>query len=472
MTGMSEKTFEAIAPDALKRLVDIVGDRNLVTSEEDMEPYSRDETEDLRFMPEAVAKPATAEEVSRIMKLASAARFPVTPRGGGTGLSGGALPVHGGLVLSTERMKTIEEIDERNLTATAAAGVVTEELQNEVEKRDLFYPPDPASRGSCTLGGNVAECAGGPRALKYGVTGDYVLGVEAVLPDGTTLRTGKKLYKDAAGYNLTRLLSGSEGTLAVVTRVILRLLPLPVFRRTLLVPFDSIEKAAGCVRRLFMNRIVPCSAEFMDRQAVELAENKLGRKAPVDPGEALLLLEVDGSDLEALQREYEKMGGICLEAGANDVLVAESSEKQNLMWDIRRAVGEAVKAISVYKEEDTVVPPAELPELVSGIRDVARAHGIIAVCYGHAGDGNIHCNILKGGMSDERWRTALPAAVREIHGRAVALGGSITGEHGVGFTQKPFLTTALSQAEIALMKRIKNAFDPLGILNPGKIFPD
>lgn len=464
--------YRPITPAIVSELAELVGDRYVLTDPGEMEPYSHDETEDLRFLPEAVVKPASAPEVSGIMQIAAREKFPVTPRGGGTGLSGGALPVCGGLVLSTERMNRIAEIDRANLAAEAEAGVITETFQNEVEDEDLFYPPDPASRGSCTLGGNVAECAGGPRALKYGVTGDYVLGVEAVLPDGTVFRTGKKLYKDAAGYDLTHLLVGSEGTLAIVTKITTRLLPRPLYRRTLLVPFGSVEKAAGCVNRLFLNRIVPCAAEFMDRKAAELAERKLEKKLPVRAGEALLLLEVDGSDLDALRREYERMGEICLEAGAEDVLLADSDEKQNMMWDIRRAVGEAVKSISVYKEEDTVVPPAQLPRLLDEIRRITEKHRITAVCYGHAGDGNIHCNILKGDMDDERWGSVLPDAVREIHRRTVELGGSITGEHGVGFTQRPFLPIALSQTEISLMKKIKRAIDPLDILNPGKMFPE
>ena len=469
---MPENVYNPIINEIISKLAEIVGEKNMLADAEAMEPYSHDETEDLRFMPEVVVKPASMAEVAAVMKLAAQEHFAVTPRGGGTGLSGGALPIHGGVVLSTERMNRLVEIDEPNLMAVVEAGTITEAFQDEVEKHNLFYPPDPASRGSCTMCGNVAECAGGPRALKYGVTGDYILGVEAVLPDGTVLHTGGKLYKNAAGYDLTHIIVGSEGTLAIVTKIITRLLPLPVYRRTLLVPFDSLEKAADCVHRLFMNRIVPCSAEFMDRRAVELVEKKLDKKVPVHVGAALLLLEVDGSDLAALQKEYERMGEICLEAGAADVLLAESGEKQKMMWDIRRACGEAVKSISVYKEEDTVVPPARLPQLIGEITRITEQYSITAVCYGHAGDGNIHCNILKGDMDEERWKNVLPRAIREIHQRTVALGGSITGEHGVGFSQKPFLSIALSEAEISLMKKIKTAFDPLNILNPGKIFTD
>lgn len=464
--------YKPISRQTLAALSDIVGARNLITDTDALEPYSHDETEDYRFTPEAAVKPSNTAEISAVMALATREFFPVTPRGGGTGLSGGALPVMGGLVLSTERLNRIVEIDTPNLAAVAEAGVITETFQNETEALDLFYPPDPASRGSCTLGGNVAECAGGPRALKYGVTRDYVLGVEAVLPDGTIIQTGRKLYKDAAGYDITGLLTGSEGTLAIISKIIFRLLPRPLFRRTLLVPFDSAEKAANCVNRLFLNRIIPCAAEFMDSSAAALAEQKLGKKLPVDVREALLLLEIDGNDPDALQKQFERMGEICLEAGAADVLLADSEAKQNLMWSIRRAVGEAVKSISVYKEEDTVVPPSQLPRLLDEIKKIAHKYSITAVCYGHAGDGNIHCNIVKGGMDEERWKNVLPAAAGEILQSAVDLGGSITGEHGVGFSQKSFLPFALSGCEIELMRKIKETFDPLSILNPGKIFPD
>jgi glycolate oxidase len=450
----------------------VVGEKYVITGGDDLEPYTHDESEDLRFPPDAAVKPGSTDEVSRVLRRCTDRGIAVTPRGGGTGLSGGALCVSGGVSLSLERMNRILEIDTKNLMAVVQPGVVVETLHNEVEDIGLFYPPDPASRGSCFIGGNLAECAGGARAMKYGVTKDYVLGVEAVLPDGTVFRSGGKLLKNVTGYNLTQLLIGSEGTLAVITEIILKLIPRPVYRRTLLAPFDSLEVAAAAINAVFMNRIVPCAVEFMERDAIQAAERMLDRSFPYSDSEALLLLELDGNDLETIGREIEKVGEILLDSGAKDVLVAESDARQKDMWDMRRSLGEAVKKISAYKEEDTVVPRAALPQLMRALKEISKRHGFTTICYGHAGDGNIHANIIKGDMDDGRWRNQLPILIADIHRAVVGMGGMISGEHGIGYTQKIYLPIALSAAEIAIMKAIKNVFDPKGILNPGKIFPD
>lgn len=450
----------------------VVGEKYVITGGDDLEPYTHDESEDLKFTPDAVVKPATTDEVSRVMRHCWERGIPVTPRGGGTGLSGGALCVHGGVSLSLERMNRIIEIDTKNMMAVVQPGVIVQTLQEEVEKLGLFYPPDPASKGSCVFGGNLAECAGGARALKYGVTKDYVLGLEAVLPDGRVIRTGGKLLKNVTGYNLTQLLIGSEGTLAVITEIILKLIPKPVYHRTILVPFDSLETAASALNAVFMNRIVPCAVEFMERDAIKSAERMLERSFPYSDSEALLLIELDGNDLDTINRELERVGEILLENGAKDVLVAESEQRQNEMWEMRRSLGEAVKKISAYKEQDTVVPRAALPELMRALKEISRRHGFTAICYGHAGDGNIHANIVKGGMDDEKWRNELPALIADIHRATVGMGGMISGEHGIGYTQKIYMPIALSETELSLMKAIKNVFDPKGILNPGKIFPD
>jgi glycolate oxidase len=461
--------FSKVTPALVDRLRAIVGAGNVEL--DDLEPYSHDYTEDFRFPPEVAVRPRTTEEVARVVRLANDALVPVTAQGGRTSLSGGALCVHGGIALSLERMNRIVEVDAENLFAVVEPAVITQALQEEVEKRGLFYGPDPASRGSCTLGGNVAHCAGGPRALKYGVTKDWVTGLVAVLPSGEVIRTGGKLMKNVTGYNLTQLLVGSEGTLAVVTEITLKLIPLPKFRRTMLAPFPDLVSAARAVTRIFDARIVPCCVEFMDRAAVEAAEKRKAASFPAK-GAATLLVEVDGNDEALLEREAERVGEACVAEGAPDVFLAMDEEQRRFIWDLRRSIGEAVKSLAPYKEEDTVVPRARLPELVAAVEEVSRRHGLTAVSYGHVGDGNLHVNILKLGVTEEEWRTRVPAAVREIFERTLALGGQITGEHGVGYVQREFLPMAYPEHQIELMRELKRVFDPKGILNPGKILPD
>lgn len=386
-------------------------------------------------------------------------------------MSGGALCVHGGVCLSLERMNRIIEIDTKNLIAVVEPGVIVEELHNAAIEAGLMYPPDPASKGSCTIGGNIAECAGGPRAVKYGVTRDYVLGVKAVLPNGEIISTGGKLLKNVTGYGLTQLITGSEGTLAVVVEATLKLIPLPPYKASLLVPFNSSQDAVKALNMIFMNRITPAAAEFMERVAIETAEKMLGKNFPCSGAEAMLLIELDGNDKDALARECEKTGETLLENGASDVLLAESFAKQNELWDLRRSIGEAVKKISAYKEEDTVVPRAVLPELIDALKKISATHGFTTICYGHAGDGNVHANIIRGDMDEKKWRDELPDAIADVHRAVVDLGGSISGEHGIGYSQKKYLPIAVGAIEIELMKKIKSIFDPNGILNPGKIFP-
>ena len=458
-----------LSPDVLARLRDAVGADHVLTS--GIEPYAHDETEDFEFPPDAVVRPGSTAEVAAVLRIASERRIPVTPQAARTSLSGGALCVHGGIALSMERMARIKDIDEGNLFCVVEPGVITQALQEEVEKRGLFYGPDPASRGSCTIGGNIAHNAGGPRALKYGVTKDWVTGLEAVIPSGEILRTGGKLMKNVAGYNLTQLLVGSEGTLAVVTEATLKLLPKPAFARTLLAPFGDVVSAARAVTEIFKARIVPCACEYMERAAVEAAERRKGVKLPVS-GEAVLLIEVDGNDESLLDRDAERIAEICMAAGAPDVFPADDPEKRKFVWDLRRSIGEAVKAISAYKEEDTVVPRMRLPELVQAVREVTKKHGLTAISYGHVGDGNLHVNILRGDLGEEAWRRGIEPAVRELFERTVAMGGQITGEHGVGYVQKNYMPIAFPKHHIELLRSVKKVFDPLGILNPGKIFPD
>jgi len=462
--------FGRLTPPIAAELASIAGEDSVLSAPAEMEPYAHDETEDLAFMPEAVVRPGSAAAVARILALATRERIPVTPRAGGTGLSGGALPVHGGIVLSMERMNRILSVDTANLQAEAEPGVITEKFQEAVEARGLYYPPDPASRGSCTLGGNLAECAGGPRAVKYGVTKDYVLALEAVLPTGALVRAGAGVLKNVTGYNLAQLLIGSEGTLAVITKILVRLIPLPRFRRVLLVPFGSLESAAEAVAGIFQAGITPSALEFMERAAVQAAEERQGKRFPSHEAEAQLLVEVDGNHEASLDADCAAIAQVVERAGASDVLLADDARKVADVWALRRGIGEAVKGISPYREEDTVVPRARLPELVRGVKEICRRYGITSVCYGHAGDGNVHVNLLKEAMADSAWNASIESAVRGIFRLTVALGGTISGEHGIGYSQKPYLPIALGEEEIALMKAIKRAIDPAGILKPGKIF--
>lgn len=434
--------------------------------------YGSDETEDLFFSPDVVVKPKTTEEVSQVLKIASELKIPVTPRGAGTGLSGGALPVYGGIVLTLEKMNRIIEIDEDNLCAVIEPGVVTERFQTEVESRGLFYPPDPASRGSCMMGGNLAECSGGPRAVKYGVTKDYILGVTAVLPNGNIIKHGGKLLKNVTGYNLTQLLIGSEGTLAVITEIVVRLIPLPKFRQTLLAPYSDLESAAATVAAIFKAGLIPSACEFMENDAIKASEAQLGIRLPFSDAASLLLIEVDGNEMSVLESERDRICEVTVENGALDVILADTAEKQKEIWRIRRATGEAVKKLSIYKEEDTVVPRYALPKLVSEVKRIAGHYGLKTICYGHAGDGNLHVNILKMDLSDEQWNHQLPGAIEEIFQATVKLGGTLSGEHGIGYSQKRYMPIAFQAHELDLLKAIKKAFDPEGILNPGKLFPD
>ncbi|RYZ54562.1 MAG: FAD-binding protein [Sphingobacteriales bacterium] len=454
--------------------VSVLGQDYVITDREKLHENASDQTEDLVFFPDVVLLPGVTEEVSSIMRYCNEAGIIVTPRGAGTGLSGGALAICGGVSLDMRRFNRILEIDTRNFQVTTEPGVITQVLQEEVRALGLMYPPDPASRGSCFIGGNVSENSGGPRAVKYGVVKDYVLNLEIVLPSGEIMWTGANVLKNATGYNLTQLIVGSEGTLAVITKVVLRLIPAVQHDLLMLVPFRSAVQACEAVNAIFLKGHTPSALEFMERDAIEWVMKFVNQTAvPLpDDVQAHLLIEVDGNEPEQLYRDMEAISEIVTGFDTGEILFADSHEQKQMLWNLRRKVGEAVKSNSVYKEEDTVVPRAQLPLLLKIIKEIGARYGFHSVCYGHAGDGNLHVNIVKQGMSDEAWQHELPKGIRELFREVVRLGGTISGEHGIGLVQKEYMDVAFTTAQLNLMRDIKRVFDPKGILNPGKIFPD
>jgi glycolate oxidase len=436
------------------------------------EQYSHDETEDIHILPACVLKPDTVEQVSQILAYCNKHQLPVTPMGARTGLSGGAIPNEGGIALSMERFNQILKIDENNHQVITEPAVITQVLQDTVRQKGLFYPPDPASKGSCFIGGNVSENSGGPKAVKYGVTKDYVLNLEVVLADGSVIWTGANVLKNATGYNLTQLIVGSEGTLGVITKIVLKLLPHPTADLLLLVPFYSAKQACEAVAAIYKNGIVPSGLEFMERDALIWTQQFTGDFSiqVSDNHEAHLLIEVDGFDTEVLMKDCESILAVLEQFDTDEILFAESQAQKDKLWSLRRKVGEAVKSQSIYKEEDTVVPRYALPELLSTVKTLGNEYGFKSVCYGHAGDGNLHINIIKGDMSQEQWDTELTIAIRKLFTKVVELGGTLSGEHGIGLVQKQYMDIAFDAVSIRLMKEIKAVFDPNNILNPGKIF--
>lgn len=454
--------------ESLLGLEGVVSDKTVLTD------YGSDQTEDLVFSPQLVLKPKNTREVSEILKYAFEKNIPVTPIGARTGLSGGSLCIHGGIGLSLEKMNRILKIDTDNLQVHVEPGVITQVLQEEVEKHNLYYPPDPSSRGSCFIGGNLAENAGGPHAVKYGVTKDFVLNLEVVLPNGEIINTGADTLKNSTGYNLTQLMIGSEGTLGVITKATLKLIPKPRFNVLMLVPFQSAEKACEAVSAIFRAGIVPSALEFMERDAIDWTLQFVDdiQMSIEDSVQAHLLIELDGNHLDSIMSDCESVNEVVNQYEALEVLFADDQQQKDQLWKLRRKVAEAVKANSVYKEEDTVVPRFRLPELLKEVKRIGSAYGFQSVCYGHAGDGNLHVNIIKGNLSEDVWKLKLPQAIREIFESTKKLGGTLSGEHGIGLVQKGYMDIAFSAVELSLMRSIKDAFDPKGILNPGKILPD
>jgi len=469
--------YAEVTPGIVGELEAIVGPPNLLADDpESMQDYAHDEVAGERYthMPEVVVKPETAEHVSRILKLANRERIPVTPRGAGSGLSCGAVPVYGGILLSLERMDRILEIDQDNLVVVVQPGVVTNDINAAVEPYGLFYAGYPMSLELCFIGGNVAENAGGGRAIKYGVTGRYVLGLEVVLPTGEIVRLGGKRVKDVTGYDLIHLLVGSEGTLAVFTEITLRLVPRPTTRAVLLVPFENTTAAIGAVPQIMTRgRIIPTSVEFMDHHAIQAAYQYTGERLPHPDVGAMLLIEVDGTDENRVERDVDNLIDLCLDHGALDIFVGNTPRDERRMWRPRQAMAEALKAICpVQSLEDIVVPLAQIPDLIPELEHLSETYDVLIPCYGHAGDGNLHATVVKKPETpQEQWEERLPAILDELYRVVAGLGGTISGEHGIGSKRAHYLPIALDQRLIDLQREIKDVFDPLGILNPGKIFP-
>jgi glycolate oxidase len=455
--------------DLADRAAAIVGEAFALRDPASLATYGADALKQVH-LPDLVVLPGTTSEISQLAALCDARRVPLVVRGGGTGYTGGAVPTHGGVLLSVERLNRILEIDAVNLLARVQPNVITGDLQDAVEEVGLFYPPDPASLRQSAIGGNVAECAGGPRAFKYGTTKRYVLALEAVLPTGQIIRTGAKTVKSVVGYDLTQLLVGSEGTLAIITEVLLRLVPKPEAQRALRASFADIESAVDAVTRLISGRVVPAAIELVDRGSLDALRAHLGESLAPEGAGAALIVEVDGA-LATVEEEISLVERGCAEAGALDIEHAAGEAGRRELWQRRRELSAALRRISTIKlNNDVVVPRGRIPDLFQLVADIRAASGLPIACFGHAGDGNIHVNIMVP-QQDGAMQRARAAEARLFEG-VVALEGSISGEHGIGFTKAPYLHLELSNEEIALMKRVKAAFDPHGILNPGKIFPD
>ena len=469
--------YNAVTDDVVLQLEDIVGRKNVIfAAKEKMEPYSHDETHGREYssFPEVVVQANSAAEISEIMKLANKARIPVTPRGAGSGLSGGAVPVLGGIILSLERMNRILEIDRENLVAVVEPGVITNDLNNRVQQEGLFFAGYPMSLETCFVGGNVAENAGGGRAVKYGVTGRYVLGLEVVMPTGEIAFFGGKRVKDVTGYNMVQLMVGSEGTLGIFTRIILKLLPLPQAKIDMLVLFPHVSSALNVVPLIMTElRIIPSGIEFMDRLSLEITCDYLGEKKQYSGAGAILLIEMDGSNREQVLEECLQIGELCHEqGGALDSFVAEGPGEQEKIWRVRKNAGEAYTALgTILSAEDLVVPPSKIAEMIPRVEVLSRKYGVLMPSFGHVGDGNLHVTIIKDPAAQgDQGKESLPALLKELYLLTKEVGGTISGEHGIGHKRKQYMSLVLGETELTAMRQIKTALDPNNILNPGKIF--
>lgn len=466
--------YGVVTRELVGELEAIVGKSNLLTDLERMENYSHDETskEEYAHSPEVVITPTSADQIAAVMKLATRERIPVTPRGAGSGLSGGAIPLFGGIVLSVEKMNKVLEIDEANLTVTAEAGIVTNELNEQLKSRGLFFAGYPMSLETCFLGGNIAENAGGGKAVKYGVTGRYILGLEVVTPQGDIVELGGKVTKDVSGYDLKQLYIGSEGTLGIITKATIKLLGVPKVASNLLVPFATAQQAIAVVPLIMKQGIIPTSIEFMDRSSIEMSCSYLNESLPLEGVGAMLLIEIDGTDEQTVERELIQVGDLCSGQGAMEVYIAEDATTRERIWSVRRNIAEAIKVYSpVQSLEDVVVPIASIPLVLPRLQELKEKYQVRIPCYGHAGDGNLHATIVKDPeMSLTDWKELEPKLLTELYAFITGeLGGKISGEHGIGLKRKGFLKALVPDAEYQLFKALKAAFDPLYIMNPGKI---
>lgn len=458
-----------MANQLVQKLTDIVGEDNVSTATSDKITHSYDATQE-QHLPDVVVYANTTEEVSLVVQLANQMKIPILPRGAGSGFTGGTLPIRGGIVLVLTTMDNILDIDTENLTAEVEPGVITAELQKEVEKRGLFYPPDPASKEFSTLGGNVAECAGGPRCVKYGVTKDYILGLEIVTPTGDIIRTGGKTLKNVVGYDLTKLFVGSEGTLGIATKIILKLLPKPAAKKTMLVQFETIDGAAQSVSAIIGAKIIPTTLEFMDAATIDCIRDVSPIPLP-ESCQAILIIEVDG-DLQVLRQQAEKILSIIQPFGVLSTKIADSDEESEEIWKVRRIVSPSLRKVNPDKfNEDIVVPRSKVPDMIRALKKISKEYNVPIVNFGHAGDGNIHVNAMvdlkEPGMSEK-----MEEVMDKIFQTAIDLHGSISGEHGIGTSKAKYMSMELDPATLEYMKKIKMVLDPNNILNPGKIFSD
>ncbi|WP_078428877.1 glycolate oxidase subunit GlcD [Alkalihalobacterium alkalinitrilicum] len=457
-----------LSAEVKEKLVQIVGTKNLLDSQESLLVYSYDATPNYQAMPDAVIKPRNTQEVQAIVKVCNEYKVPIVPRGSGTNLCAGTCPLEGGIVMLFTYMKDILEIDEENLTVTVQPGVITLDMINAVEEKGLFYPPDPSSMKISTIGGNINENSGGLRGLKYGVTRDYVIALEVVLPNGDVIRTGGKLAKDVAGYDFTRLMVGAEGTLGIITEATLKLIPIPEAKKTMLALFDSLEEAGAAVSSIIANRIIPATLEFMDQSTLEVVEDFAKIGLPTDVG-AVLLIEQDGPR-EVVERDIDKIADICRENQAKSVQIAQTAEEGLALATARRA---ALSALARKKPttilEDATVPRSKIAEMVKAIDEIAAKHGVEICTFGHAGDGNLHPTCMTDARNKEEIER-VEEAFADIFAKAIELGGTITGEHGVGVMKAPYLAWKLGEEGVNAMKTLKLAFDPNNIMNPGKVF--
>ncbi|WP_432406438.1 FAD-binding oxidoreductase [Wukongibacter sp. M2B1] len=461
--------FKKIDNNDLDFLVSVCGEDRVFTGENINEDYSHDELAGIHKFPEILIQVKSTEEVSKVMKYAFDNNIPVTPRGQGTGLVGGAVALHGGLMIDMSQMNSILELDEENLTLTVEPGVLLMEISKYVEEHDLFYPPDPGEK-SATIGGNINTNAGGMRAVKYGVTRDFVRGLELVLPNGKIMEIGGKVVKNSSGYSLKDLIVGSEGTLGIVTKAILRLLPLPKKAISLLIPFPNLEMAIETVPKIIKSKVIPTAIEYMVRDVILASEEFLGKKFPDSSADAYLLLTFDGNSKEEIEQVYEKVAHICLDSGAIDVLISNTQERQESIWSARGAFLEAIKASTTEMDEcDVVVPRNRIAEFVKFSNDLQRKFDIRIKSFGHAGDGNLHIYVLKDELPEDEWNKKLKEVFDCMYTKANELGGKVSGEHGIGYAKKPYLEESMGNNGMDILKNIKLAFDPKGILNPGKV---